>query len=255
VLKHGPVKKEPNKMTAISRGEYFPRIHLTVKSSNRKVGPIPVSTTAADTCPPACPLRNGGCYAKGGPLAIHWNRLTASAIDKAKESWRGFLGTIAALPSRQLWRHNQAGDLPGQGNRIHGKRMRELVAANSGKGGFTYTHKPVTGDGQSRRINRELIAESNANGFTVNLSANHAGEVDELVALNVAPVVVVMPIDFAGTTTTPAGNKIVQCPATRADKETSCDKCQLCAKGNRSCVVGFPAHGASKRKADSIANQ
>ena len=240
------------------RNEYFPRVRLTIKSGNEKTGPIPVSTTANDTCPKSCPFRAGGCYAKGGPLAIHWNKLSKSAINLAKQGWHDFLKTVADLPAGQFWRHNQAGDLPGRGNdgdRIHAKRTRELIKANKGKCGFTYTHKPMLGKGQVREINRQVVKEANQHGFTVNLSANNAGEVDELAALNIAPVVVVMPIDFKGTTTTPAGNKIVQCPATRADVKTSCDKCQLCAKGNRSCVVGFPAHGASKRKADSIANQ
>ena len=239
----------------MENSQYFPRVHLTAKSSNRKVGPIPVSTTAADTCPQACPLRNGGCYAKGGPLAIHWGRLSKTAMTEARPMWQGFLDSVRAFEPGQLWRHNQAGDLPGQGNRIHAKHTRELIKANKGRRGFTYTHKPVIGEGQSRAINRQLVREANAAGFTVNLSANNAGEVDALAALKIAPVVTVMPIDFTGTETTPGGNKIVQCPATRAGMEIDCAKCQLCARADRSCVVGFPAHGASKRKAEAIANQ
>ena len=58
--------------------------------------------------------------------------------------------------------------------------MRELIKANAGKRGFSYTHKAALGTGTMRAINRQLVKEANANGFTVNLSANHAGEVDKL---------------------------------------------------------------------------
>ena len=51
--------------------------HLTLKSSNVKTGPIPVSTSSAATCPPTCPFNNGeGCYAGSGPLALHWKKVT-----------------------------------------------------------------------------------------------------------------------------------------------------------------------------------
>jgi hypothetical protein len=49
--------------------------HFTRKSQNRKTGPIPTTVTSADTCPDACPLKAKGCYAKGGPLAMHWRAL------------------------------------------------------------------------------------------------------------------------------------------------------------------------------------
>ena len=40
--------------------------HLTKVSSNRKTGPIPVSTTTSDSCPPTCSLKGAGCYAEQG---------------------------------------------------------------------------------------------------------------------------------------------------------------------------------------------
>ena len=35
----------------------------------------------------------------------------------------------------------------------------------------------------------------------------------------------------------------------------SCNDCRLCAKANRKTIVGFPAHGRSKRKADAIVQE
>jgi hypothetical protein len=220
--------------------------HLTLKSRNEKTGPIPVSTTGAESCPTACPFNNanaGGCYANGGPLAIHWRKVSEK---RAGESFNRFLEKVAALPDGQLWRHNQAGDLQGKGNRIDAGKLVALVSANTGKRGFTYTHKPMTPS------NAKLVKHANENGFTVNLSGNNAAHADKLVDMGVGPVVVVMPADASENTTTPKGRKIVVCPATQRD-DVSCATCKLCAIADRDFIIGFPAHGASKRKAESVA--
>lgn len=220
--------------------------HLTLKSRNAKTGPIPVSTTASASCPTACPFNNanaGGCYANGGPLAIHWRKVSEG---KAGESYAKFLDKIAALPQGQLWRHNQAGDLQGLGDTIDTTALAQLVKANAGKRGFTYTHKPMTTD------NANAVANANANGFTVNLSANNLRHADQLSDLGVGPVVAVVASDATENTTTPQGRKVVICPATQRDN-VSCATCKLCAVAQRDFIVGFPAHGASKRKAESVA--
>jgi hypothetical protein len=164
-------------------------------------------------------------------------------------SFKAFLAQIAALPEGQLWRHNQAGDLPGDGVNINPDDMGELVSSNSGKAGFTFTHyEPHVGS------NAEIIADANRGGFTVNLSANNLAHADELAALDIGPVAAVLPADFNGRkTTTPQGRLVAQCPATYND--TSCKDCGLCAKANRKVIVGFPAHGNSKRKASAVAAQ
>jgi len=220
--------------------------HLTLKSRNVKTGPIPVSTTSAETCPTACPFNNantGGCYAESGPLALHWRKVTES---RAGESYGRFIEKIKALPIGQLWRHNQAGDLMGKANDIDPDALRELVHANIGKRGFTYTHKPMT------PANQSAVKYANENGFTINLSANNLRHADELADLGIGPVVAVLPIDAKENTTTPNGRKVVVCPATVRD-DVSCATCKLCAVVDRLAIVGFPAHGTSKRKAESVA--
>lgn len=218
--------------------------HLTVKSRNVKTGPIPVSTSTALTCPPACPFNAGnGCYAASGPLALFWAKVTAG---DAGASYAAFLDQIAALPAGQLWRHNQAGDLAGAGDALDIAALDALVTANAGKRGFTYTHKPLRDAAE-----RDAIARANAAGFTVNLSGNDLAHADRLADLGIAPVVAVLPADATQNTVTPAGRKVVVCPATQRD-DVSCATCGLCAR-LRDAIVGFPAHGTSKRKADAIA--
>jgi hypothetical protein len=249
----------------------LPRVALTRVSSNGKVGPIPVSTTEKASCP-FCPFKGNGCYAEAGPLALFWAKVSDG---RAGLVWEDFIASVSDLPAEILWRHNQAGDLPGEGDSIHAEGLAQLVKANgkNRKRGFTYTHKPVL-SGQHAASNRAAIKAANAGGFTVNLSGNTLAEVDALVALDIGPVVAVLPIEYARNTakggdwaetveeyrarvatlpslTTPDGNEVKVCPAVYLD--TNCAACGLCQRQNRKVSVGFPAHGASKRKAGKVA--
>lgn len=238
-------------------------VQFTEKSRNAKVGPMPVSTTSNNTCPDACPLKAAGCYADGGPLGMIWRALskatpgTRYAIPRGTAdalSWAEFTRKVAALPVGQLWRHNQAGDLPGVGDAVDHDALAMLIEANADKRGFTYTHKPVTGDSDLAESNRAAVAHANRHGFTVNLSADNLREADELTDANAGPVVVVLPAEVSGNVKieTPAGRRVTVCPATYRD-EVSCNTCGLCQRQDRKAIVGFPAHGASKRKASAIA--
>ena len=93
---------------------------------------------------------------------------------------------------------------------------------------------------------------ANEGGFTVNLSANSPAHADHLAALAIGPVVAVVPSGFPDRGVTPAGRKVVVCPAQRVAGMT-CDKCRLCSLANRPFIIGFRPHGASKRAVDAIA--
>jgi hypothetical protein len=218
--------------------------HLTLKSRNEKVGPIPVSTTSAKTCPSDCPFKKSGCYADGGPLALFWGKVTR---EEAGTDWDSFCESVAALPEGQLWRHNQAGDLPSVGDVIDHDAMDMLVTANAGKRGFTYTHhNPAIGN------NAGVIKHANMLGFTVNLSGNNLKHADTLAALNIGPVVAVVAEDHPERSETPEGRKVVVCPE-QTGKAKSCAECKLCQKVDRAVIVAFRAHGVSKKKAIAIA--
>lgn len=222
------------------------RVRLTLKSGNTKVGPIPVSTTTEATCPDACPMKAKGCYAKSGPLALVWRGVTEGTHGN---NWAGFVAQIASLPSGQLWRHNQAGDLPGVNNTLDRKALATLVSANKGKRGFTYTHKPLT-----TARDRDAIRRANARGFTVNLSADNLREADSLADLGIAPVVVILDAESGvrHDVTTPAGRTVATCPATYRD-DITCASCQLCQRVERKVIVGFPAHGTGAKTVRAIA--
>jgi hypothetical protein len=140
-------------------------------------------------------------------------------------------------------------------DKIDGAALRQLVEANRGKRGFTYTHYPLIPH------NVQLIREANENGFTINVSANSPRHAD-MVAKHGLPTVTVLPADVDGAVTpvvyTPGGLTISVCPATYRD-DISCgggngkSACELCQRHKRKSIVGFPAHGSGARKASETA--
>lgn len=225
------------------------KVTFTLKSGNEKTGPIPVSMSERATCPDSCSFKGKdetgrlrGCYAESWPLRIHWDNVSTDGV-----SWETFCERVAALPPDQLWRHNQAGDLPGDNDSIDGAALAQLVLANTGRRGFTYTHKPGS---------RETLEMVNRNGFTVNVSCDSLEQVDrESAAHPSLPLVVVLPMLDKGereprVTRTPAGKRVVTCPAQY--RETSCADCQLCAVASRDYAIGFRAHGIAKRVVSNL---
>lgn len=212
------------------------KIHFIRESSNRKTGPIPVTYSERDTCPESCPHYRADCYAEDYYTAMNWNKVPARG-----DNLSDLCEKIAALPDGQLWRHNVAGDLPGRGETVDAAALGEIVRANIGKRGFTYTHK--------KSADAVIWARHATNwGFTVNLSADDAGEADALAAHGL-PLVCIVPMDTPEKTTTPGGLPIVICPAQTRDDKT-CADCGLCARADRAVIVGFRAHGTRAKIAD-----
>lgn len=220
---------------------------LNPVSGNTKTGPIPVSTSNSGTCPDACPIKVKGCYAKYGPVGMHWRKLDKGESKNAA-SWTEFVKQIKGIAKGSLWRHNQAGDLVGDAVTIDKDSLVQLVNANKGKRGFTYTHYDTIGNG----LNRAQVKFANANGFTINLSGNDVAHADKLAALKIAPVVVLMPRDADKVSHTPEGNKVVICPAENSDK-VNCQTCGLCQIADRNYIIGFRAHGTAAKTVELIA--
>ena len=216
------------------------RVHITPRSGNAKTGPIPVTTTERASCPTTCPFYDKGCYAKSGPLALHWRKVSDG---ERGTDWQGLTKFVRSLPERQLWRHNQAGDLPHINGQINEPLLGQLVKANLGKRGFTYTHHVLN------EHNEWCVRIANVNGFTVNVSTENKS--DAVNAFNKGlPTVVVVPSDHADTDVVD-GVKFVTCPAQSQDDMT-CAQCGLCSQSRRTCVVMFKAHGNAKRHVSSL---
>lgn len=222
------------------------RFHVTRVSSNAKTGPIPVTTSSENTCPTTCPLFGAGCYAKSGPLALHWKKVS-DANEKRSLSESEFFDVIKSLPKGQLWRHNQAGDLPHVHGYIEENFLNTLIKANKKKNGFTYTHHEL-----NKPHNMKMVQLANQNGFTVNHSADTVqGAVKAHKELSGIPVVTLLPMN-APNVETVEGVKVVACPAEKSEK-INCANCGLCAIADRDYVIGFRVHGTQKKKAELIA--
>lgn len=219
------------------------RYNFTLVSHNAKTGPMPVTMTSKDSCPESCPLKGNGCYASAGRLNITWTRMNDRGLD-----FDTLIERIKSIPKGRIWRHNQAGDLPGSNDRINGKALSRIVNANAGRQGFTYTHYSPSIAG-----NAKAISKANRAGFTINLSANTLEQADQFKALNIGPVVALLPSEQRENSTTPAGHKVVVCP--NYTHGVQCFDCKLCQRSDRSVIVGFPAHGPSYKKVNAVVNQ
>lgn len=221
-------------------------VSLTAVSGNRKVGKIPVSTTEAKSCPSACPLIGTDCYAGSGPLKIHWMKVGNGRGD----NWSAFCKRVASFIAGQLWRHNQAGDLPKDTtisddvDRLDAEKCRELSNASQHTRGWTYTHYDVL-DSHNAAVVKSM---NSVPGLTVNLSADSPAEADELYNLGIGPVCVTLPTNTPNNgNKTPGGLPIVICPAQLRD-EISCEQCKLCQVRDRKSIVGFKAHGIAAKR-------
>jgi len=220
---------------------------LTAVSANVKTGKIPVSATGRDSCPDTCPLKgDGGCYGENYGTNFVWNKIDSGKIGGTLAS---FVAKVSAFPAGQLWRHDQVGDLPNVAGYIDAAALGDIVKANIGKRGFTYTHHiPAMGD------NGQWIKAANDWGFAVNLSANTLVEADSYKALDIGPVVCLLDSAAAGQKAvyTPAGNRVIVCPGQRIDSVT-CESCKLCAVIERDFIIGFIGHGTRASRVIAIA--
>jgi hypothetical protein len=215
------------------------------KSSNSKVGAIPVTNSPRATCPSNCPLSGaGGCYAEAGfHTRLNWDKL-----DRGERGlqWSAFIDKIKALPKGQLWRHNVSGDLPAlRDNELDVIAVQELVNANRGKKGFTYTHYPMT------KANRESVEAANASGFTINVSTETLRDAVKYHKQGF-PTVTLLSED-APKALKYKGVSVITCPATY--RETNCKECKLCSISKRDFVIGFPVHGTKKKQAAKLIDQ
>ena len=132
-------------------------------SSNRKTGPMPTVYAHRSTCPPTCPHKDADCYAEDFYTRLAWNRTEKGMnIDTLARC-------IEALRPGTVWRYGIAGDLPGKGSAIDAVSLGKIVHANRGKRGFAYSHKRTA-------TAIKWMLEAVRWGFTINLSADDAGE-------------------------------------------------------------------------------
>lgn len=226
------------------------RYAFRLRSGNRKTGPIPVTSTDPSSCPPSCPLRGNGCYCEHTWQVTAWRSL----------GWKGIMldelcTRIRRLPPGTLWRHNEGGDLPGEGDAIDAEALAAIVTANERAKalGFTFTHRPVGSYGLGLS-NARAIWAANQRGFRINLSADNLVEADRLASLAIAPVAVTVGSQHPLRSRTPQGRLVLVCLAQRF-RGLTCRECGVCRRARRTYVIAFRAHGFRARAIDKRLRQ
>lgn len=214
-------------------------IRLITRSGNAKTGPIPQTYSARWTCPVRCPFRDSGCYADGVRTCKVWDSADggARALDLA-----GLAEALKAVPPGVLLRHNVAGDCARPGT---SELDRPLVAdlteiyAAAGVRPYTYTHCAMDAEAAA------CIRTAAARGFVINASVETTSAADAALDQGV-PACITVPDFESMPARTPAGRRIIPCPAQQREDMT-CMRCELCARKGRSTVIAFAAHGTRVR--------
>lgn len=216
--------------------------HLSRVSSNKKTGPIAVTTTSKNSCSASCGMREV-CYAASGPLALHWNAVSNGS---RSSEWRKHLADLESLPFGSPLRLNQAGDLVASASgRLSRAFLNGLLAVVKSRRlqAWTYTHHDHTlGE------NGKLLRRANREGLRINISTETEESADRAIASGLPAVLAVSSEETRTVWRTPARNLVKVCPAQLRD--TDCNRCMLCHKRGSKVIIAFLAHGSRKSRAN-----
>jgi len=236
------------------------RYKLTANSNNKKTGPIALVMSSEDTCWTGCALYDC-CYRKNWPICKHQKDLNTGVKGT---DFPEVMDALRCLPIGSIWRWGDVGDLPGANGCINVEQLEKLTSINKERKftGFAYTHKPML-YGSFAESNRSAVAAAVQGGFAINLSAEGLNKADVLADLDIAPVATALPTDLPDSwrsLVTPAGRRVLRCPAewlSRGGCKTQCATCggnkgPICSWADRDFIIGFTAHGYSKRVSQRI---
>jgi hypothetical protein len=221
----------------------------TEASGNRKTGPVHATYSARQSCG-KCPLKNAGCYAGSGRVAIHWDRIsddaaTVEAIARAEAK------AIDTLSGRFDARIHVAGDCSTPeaaaivGEAVdHLAERQALYTRRDGKArrAWTYTHS-------WDEIPRDAWGESLS--VMASIHAHEDGET--AIAQGYAPALTVETLPERAY----KRDGIIWIPCAEQQHGTPCVDCRACFDGDRLARkrlgILFAIHGP-KRKAREALN-
>jgi hypothetical protein len=216
--------------------------HVVQKSANVKIGDVSTTYLSTVSCVD-CPLKDNGCYAEQGMVAI-WKRKLDAAVRARKASpvrqARAEAEGIDGLRARgQGLRLHTSGDCPTtEAARIVAESAERFMQRGGGKA-WTYTHA-------WRRVSRRAWG-----AVSVLASVETLADARRAIRKGWAPARVVP--QFSGPRAwTEGGVRWIPCPAQTRDNVT-CDSCRLCWDDKKLRSIGagiaFEAHGSAKRRA------
>ena len=122
-------------------------------------------------------------------LPMHWKKVT----DGNRGDHPTIVGKIANAKEKQThWRHNQAGDLAGNGTyNLKLKLIFSVIKANKGKRGWTYTHYDVINDKHNANVIEQMVGDGHARNIA-SISVSILLDADELYDTGIAPVTTIL---------------------------------------------------------------
>jgi hypothetical protein len=211
------------------------------RSRNKKTGDVPTlyigytKQEAWESCN-GCPLRGNGCYAWSGSVNIG-----ASSTRKARNNGADKTLSYAIAnrhPNARMIRLSAIGDI-GRCSSHQATEIKETIS-RSGLQLVGYTHHWI-----------ETKVANNWKG-TLMASCETIADADFAVSQGWRATCIVSK-DTVKPFKSPAGNRVVVCPAQTAallGKTVTCNSCRLCdaSKTNLSPIVAFIVHGNQSEK-------
>lgn len=213
-------------------------ILATARSANVKTGDVPTLWVGATreegraSCA-GCPLLDKGCYAHSGAVAMGADSARRGAR-KAPERYTIDAAIRGAARSARMLRATGIGDIGRSGRAVADQIVSAASAAGLALVGYTHHW-------------REPAVKA-AWGGRLMASTETLADADRAVSEGWRATVVVA-ADHPRTSATPAGRKVVVCPAQAAeDRGVTCNSCRLCDASRPGPVIAFRAHGNQKDK-------
>lgn len=220
------------------------RVIFTPTSSNRKTGNVPTAWVgrteeeALASCS-GCALRptrdggDGSCYAWSG--AVRFGAISARKAAAARPETRTLPAALAgAARSARMLRLTGIGDIGRSGRAVADQVVNQAHTAGLAVVGYTHHWR------------ENEVADAWRGRLMA--STESAADADAAVAAGWRATVVVAP-DAPRVSTTPAGRRVVVCPAQVAGegREVTCNTCRLCDASRLGPVIAFRAHGNGAR--------
>lgn len=214
----------------------MPTIHWALSRRNPKTGNVPTAWIGAtreesrQSCGD-CPLLHGRCYAQCGRVAMAHTRLLEGVRRKGDKTY-SLEAALAHRPRRaRMARLSAIGEPAALGTGAVARIARTVRAAGLALVGYTHQWRPRPG------LRRYLLA-----------SCETLEQVDRALAKGWrAAVVLPREHDVNAVVYTPAGHRVVVCPAVRTDGHIQCNDCRACDASRPGPVIGFPEHGPRAR--------
>lgn len=216
-------------------------VKYVVESGNVKIGKADATYASVNaTCPKDCALKDSGCYATMGNVALHQRKLSISQpIEAARAEALAIdqsYGGEEVPQGRPLRLHVSGDSRTVKGTRLLANAIKRWQRRGGGRV-WSYTHA------------WKRVARKEWKTVSVLASLDNIEQLPSARRMGYAPAIVVRKFDSPRAFNL-EGYRFIPCPAQTRETVT-CIKCRLCWKADflfeRKMGIAFEAHSVKKR--------